>query len=139
MKGVIHSMMLHIILIYSWLYSLIEKVEIWMIKFVWSRNITIRKMVTVSWDSVCTPASEGGIGIRNLSKLNEASGLKLCWELLHSNEHWETMISYRVLRMSKTNSHHIYSSIWSSIKHKFQMILNNSSWLLGDGLRFISR
>lgn len=90
-------------------------------------------MVIVSWDKVCTPSSKGHLSIRNLSKLNGASNLNLCWELLHSNDHWETLIRHRVLRKRKTIGHHTYSSIWSCMKHKFQMVLDNSSWLLGDG------
>jgi len=33
----------------------------------------------------------------------------------------------------KVIQHHIYSSIWSSIKEEFFVILDNSTWLLGNG------
>jgi len=30
-------------------------------------------------------------------------------------------------------SHHIFSSIWSGLKNEFKVILNNASWLIGNG------
>jgi hypothetical protein len=38
-----------------------------------------------------------------------------------------------VLRKRRAIHHHIFSSIWSSIKDEFDVIINNSFWLLGDG------
>jgi ribonuclease HI len=38
-----------------------------------------------------------------------------------------------VLRGRRVISHHIYSSIWSSIKSEFVDILMNSGWLVGNG------
>jgi hypothetical protein len=38
-----------------------------------------------------------------------------------------------VFRKGKSIQHHIYSSIWSSIKDEFEVIRNNSFWLLGNG------
>jgi ribonuclease HI len=39
----------------------------------------------------------------------------------------------RVLRSRRTINHHIYSSLWSSIKNEFATVRDNSAWLLGDG------
>jgi len=35
---------------------------------------------------VFSPVKEGGLGLRSLAKINEASNLKLGWELLHSKD-----------------------------------------------------
>jgi hypothetical protein len=37
------------------------------------------------------------------------------------------------MRRRRVISHHIASSIWSSIKSEFNIMLENSNWLLGDG------
>jgi len=37
------------------------------------------------------------------------------------------------MRNRKVIAHHISSSIWSSIKSEYSVILNHSSWLLGNG------
>jgi hypothetical protein len=49
--------------------------------FIWSVDVTQSKLVTVAWHIVCSSFSEGGLGIRSLSKLNQANNLKFCWEL----------------------------------------------------------
>lgn len=46
--------------------------------FIWSGDINQRKLVTVAWHKVCKPYKERGLGIRNLSDINEAGNLKLC-------------------------------------------------------------
>lgn len=48
--------------------------------------------------------------------LNEASNIKLCWDFLHSVGPWTLFLKSKVLRSTRTIGHHIYSSIWSSIK-----------------------
>ncbi|GAU12290.1 hypothetical protein TSUD_141980 [Trifolium subterraneum] len=39
----------------------------------------------------------------------------------------------RVLRENKSINHHIYSSLWSSCKDEFATLMENSTWLLGNG------
>jgi sarcosine oxidase gamma subunit len=42
-------------------------------------------------------------------------------------------LSDRVVRGSRTIQHHIFSSIWSSIKDEFEVIIENTFWLLSNG------
>jgi len=132
-KSVIQSMLIHCLSIYSWPVSLIKDVERWIRNFLWSGDIHQKKLVTVAWHKVCKPIKEGGLGIRNLSTINEAGNLKLCWDITQSDLQWATFLRSRVLRNTKPISHHISSSIWCSAKHKLPTILNNSSWQLGNG------
>ncbi|GAU35456.1 hypothetical protein TSUD_364120 [Trifolium subterraneum] len=76
----------------------------------------------VAWKKVCAPLDEGGLGLRSLTSINEASNLKLCWELMHSNEDWAVILRSRVFRDDKIINHHIYSSLWSSIKTENDVI-----------------
>ncbi|CAJ2651412.1 unnamed protein product [Trifolium pratense] len=87
----------------------------------------------MAWHKVCTPFNEGGLGIRSLSKVNEAANLKLCWELMQSDMQWAKFLRFRVLNGTKPISYHIFSSVWSSVKHKLTEIISNSSWQLGNG------
>jgi hypothetical protein len=131
--SVIQGMMVHTISIYSWPSSLIKNIEKWMRNFLWSGDVNKRKLVTVAWHKVCTPFLEGGLGIRSLSKLNEAANLKTCWELLQSDMQWAKFLRSRILKGPIPISYHISSSIWSSVKHKFHEICSNSSWQVGNG------
>lgn len=128
-------MLLHSILIYSLHIGLLKQVEKWTINFIWSGDITKRKLMTISWSKMCKPINEGGFCIRNVSKFNEASDMKLGWDILYSHDAWAIILRHMVVRQKKTITYHIYSSIWSSIKHNFQTPMDNSSWLLGDGAK----
>ena len=132
-KSVIHNMLLHCITIYSWPVNLIKDLESWMRNFIWSGDVEKRKLVTVAWHKVCTPTKEGDLGIRSLSKINEGANLKLCREMMQSNLPWAQFLRNRVLKNLTPIRYHISSSIWNGIKHKFNEVLHNSSWLLGNG------
>ena len=132
-KSVINNMLLHTMAVYSWPISLLREIERWIKNFIWSGDKDKRKLVIVSWKKVCSDLFEGGLGIKSLICLNEATKLKLCWDMLHSNEQWASLIRSRAIRGKSCISHHIYSSIWSGIKGEYQVIMNNSNWLLGDG------
>jgi hypothetical protein len=69
-------MMMYSISVYSWPSSLIKDLEKWIRNFLWSGDVNKKKLVTVAWHKVCTPFHEGGLGIRSLSKVNEAANLK---------------------------------------------------------------
>lgn len=71
-------MITHSIGVYSWPVSLLKLVESAYRNFIWSGNSSQRKMVTVSWKKFYQPKALGGLRIRSLTCLNEASNLKLC-------------------------------------------------------------
>jgi hypothetical protein len=39
----------------------------------------------------------------------------------------------RVFRGKRPIQHHIFSSLWCSIKEEFSVVSDNSNWLIGDG------
>jgi hypothetical protein len=92
-----------------------------------------RKLITVSWKKVYRPLSQGGLSLRSLKNLNSSTKLNLIWKTLHSQEDWALLLKDRVLRNSKPIKHHIYSSLWSSMKEEFKDMNNNTLWLLGNG------
>jgi ribonuclease HI len=133
-KSVIHSMLVYSISIYAWPVSLLKDLERWIKNFIWAGDINQRKIVTVAWKKVCKPFDQGGLGIRSLIALNEASNLKLCWDLLQSQEHWAILLRSRVIRGDNCIHHHIFSSIWSSIKSEFNTIKENAGFVIGTGV-----
>jgi len=132
-KSVVQSMLLHTMNIYSWPVSLLKDIERWMKFFIWSGDINKRKLVTVALKKVCANFEKGGLNVRSLIALNEATNIKLCWDLLQSQEQWAQIIRSRVLRGNNCIRHHVFSSIWSSAKNEFNIIKDNSNWLVGNG------
>jgi hypothetical protein len=132
-RSVVQSMLIYSISIYSWPAALLKDIEKCMRNFIWSDDIDKRKLVTTSWKKICLPFVQGGLNLRSLSNLNKATNLKLCWSLMTSNSAWARLLKERVFRSHKVIHHHIYSSLWSSIKEEFGTILDNSIWLIGNG------
>jgi hypothetical protein len=71
--------------------------ERWIKNFIWSSDIYQRKLVTVAWKIFCKPLDDGGLGIRSLLTLNEASNFKLCWDCVVSTENWATLLRARTI------------------------------------------
>ena len=40
--------------------------------FLWGGDSEVAKIAWVNWDTICLPKNKGGLGIKNLSKFNEA-------------------------------------------------------------------
>jgi ribonuclease HI len=52
---------------------------------------------------------------------------------LNSEKAWAKLLRDRVVKNGRIIQYHIYSSLWSSIKDEYPVILENSIWLLGKG------
>jgi len=132
-KSMVTGMLTHTRAIYSWPISLLKDLEKCIKKIIWSGDTTKRKLVTVAWKKICSPYEEGGLGILSLICLNEAFNLKLCWDMLNSDEDWAILLKSRAIRRNKPIKHHIFSSTWTNIKAEYLVIVENSSWLIGNG------
>jgi ribonuclease HI len=132
-QSVIHGMLLYSFRIYSWPRSLIKHLDSCIRNFVWSGNIDTKKLVTLSWDKVCSPISSGGLGLRRLKDMNKAGCIKLLWELIKSGKQWATTLRSRFFRNSSPITHAVSSSIWSSLKGYLPLLHDHSIWRVGDG------
>jgi ribonuclease HI len=126
-------MLTYSISVYSWPVSLLKDLEKCIRNFIWSGDIEKRKLVTISWHKMCRPLAQGGLNLRSLTSLNTATNLKLCWSLFNDDSSWAKLLRDRVFRKRNIIQHHIFSSIWSSIKEEFAVIRENSVWILGNG------
>lgn len=128
-KSIIHGM-----LVYSfWPISLLKNIDLWFRNFIWSGDVGIHKIVTVSWSKVCSPIKEGGLGVRSTRKLNEAGILKLSWDLVSSKNQWANFLKARCFENRRLASHYISSFIWHGIKGSIHEVFPNYCWHLGDG------
>lgn len=97
--------------VYAWSVYLVRDLECTARNFNWSGEMTKIKMVDVSWKNICKPFTEGGLGLRYLVTLNEATNLKLCWDLFNSEKPLAMLLKHWVLRKNKAIEHNIFSSI----------------------------
>lgn len=100
-NSVISGMLLYSFNIYLWPVSLIKTVDRWIKNFVWSGDVSVKKVVTVTWSKVCSPIYEGGLGLRSIRAINRAALLKLSWELISSKESWAVFLKAKFFRHKK--------------------------------------
>jgi hypothetical protein len=53
--------------------------------------------------------------------------------MLNSKASWAMLLKDRVFKKGRVIRHHIFSSIWGSIKDDMHVVLDNSAWLVGNG------
>ena len=63
--------------------SVLKGMEIFFSNFFWNN-----KMHGWKWEAICRPKEEGGVGIRKLCDINQASRVRLIWRLLTSSSLW---------------------------------------------------
>lgn len=80
-KAITHTMINYTINNYSWLIALLRKIKQACKNFIWYGDTHSRKLFIVSRKKTCHPYPKGGMGLRSLVRLNEATNLKLMWIL----------------------------------------------------------
>ena len=60
--------------------AIVKELERMFSNFLWHRN-----MHSWKWDSIYRPKPEGGLGIRRVSHINNASGIRLAWRMCTSS------------------------------------------------------
>ncbi|KAL9293603.1 putative RNA-directed DNA polymerase [Arabidopsis thaliana] len=67
--------------------------------FLWSGPTLNPKKAKVAWSEVCTPKSEGGLGLRSLEEANKVCVLKLIWRLLSAKDSlWVDWVNRHLIR-----------------------------------------
>ena len=100
--------------------SLCKELEIIIRKFWWGGDDRRHKIHWVNWERLCKPKFGGGMGFRNIKKINEALLAKQFWRLLNNS----STLAYKVFQHSFFKDGNILnlndwakgSYAWNSIK-----------------------
>lgn len=87
----------------------------------------------VTWKNCCRDVKDGGLSIRSLRTLNEASDLKQCWSVLNDHEDWARILRIRVFKRDRHVKCHVFSPIWTGSKAHQEVVKNNSIWMVDNG------
>ena len=109
--------------------------------FLWGGGNLERKPHLVNWKTVCSEKNKGGLGVRNLSKLNQALLCKWCWQFANERDPlWRMVIS---IKFGEENGGWNTSDIrggygtglWKDIIKEWLTLSQNTSFSLGNGRR----
>ena len=73
----------------DWVYSfkipksVVQEMERMFSNFIWRGE-----MHAWNWQDICRPKAEGGMGIRRINDINNASGIRLVWRLSAVDSLW---------------------------------------------------
>ena len=84
-------------------------------KFLWGWGTKGRKIAWCSWENICKPKEEGGLGIRRIDLFNKALLTKRIWRMRYPKVGlWKDVLElkYGSGRMLNTSDRNKYKSRW---------------------------
>ena len=108
--------------------------------FIWGSSEGNRKQHLVSWDVICKPKREGGLGIRLAKEMNIALLAKLGWRLLNTEDALWVKILRKKFKVGELYDptwligQGTWSPTWRSIAVGIRdVIVPGTRWILGNG------
>lgn len=106
--------------------------------FIWGSTTDRRKCHLISWDTICSPKEEGGLGFKTLQVINRAYMIKLAWMMAKDDKCLWTKVfraKYNFSPYVKANPQAKPSSspTWKSICKEWPLAELGMSWDVGNG------
>ncbi|XP_024632876.1 uncharacterized protein [Medicago truncatula] len=132
-KSIIHGMLVYSFHIYRWPISLLKMLDRWIKNFVWSGDISTRKVCTVSWNQVCLPWEFGGLDLKSTRTINSSLLLHRSWCLFTQDSQCSRLFQQRFLSYGLPRTRYFKSSIWPGVSEFLNVVTENSVWIIGNG------
>ncbi|KAK3183221.1 hypothetical protein Dsin_030507 [Dipteronia sinensis] len=107
--------------------------------FLWGHTLDKKTVHLISWDIVCMPKRNGGLGIKKMKGMNQALLAKIEWRLLHNeDEFWCKLFKHKYFHnKSLLDINHTRcgpcSSTWKCIIHGVKLLTKGLKWRIGKG------
>jgi hypothetical protein len=115
-KLIVHGMLVYSFHIYCWSIRLLKMLDRWIKKFNWSGDIYSHKICTVSWNQVCLPWENGGLGLKSTHSINSTLLLHLSWTIFTQDSECSRMFQQRFLSHGLPSNRYFKSSIWPGVR-----------------------
>jgi exonuclease III len=108
--------------------------------FLWHGLNKDKKIALVSWETICKPKAQGGLGIRDPSTMNRVLSAKIWWRWLKNpTDLWAKL--WRKKYASNTAENNLIrwngdttgSLIWTAAKQNRQLVTQHAFWEIGNG------
>jgi hypothetical protein len=109
--------------------------------FLWGGLGEEFKYHLVSWSIVCSPISEGGLGIKNLRIFNQTLLGKWLWHYAHEREAlWRSVVDAKYgsswASWSSLDPHESHGvGLWKNIRKGWSLFSSHTRFILGNGSR----
>jgi hypothetical protein len=109
--------------------------------FLWGSTNEVTKFHLVKWSSVCSPMKDGGLGIRNLRRFNQALLGKWLWRYATEREaYWRKVVEIKYGSMegdwcTKQVERPFGVGVWKHIRRGWELFSKFIRFEVGDGTR----
>ena len=103
--------------------------------YLWGETET-KRVHLVSWDRVCQPKLNGGLGLRPAKDTNNAFLMKLSWEMVSNSQAlWVEILKSKYGECSERAQ---ASCLWKAIQKRKDQVRKSATWMIGmaDRLNF---
>ena len=131
-KEVLHDMLSYLIFSFRMPQSVVTELEM-----IFSNFICGGKMHIWNWKEICRPKTEGGLGIRRISDINMAYGIRLVWRICSVNSIWPNWMKVNYLKnshLAQAKASITDSHTWKWICHARSLALQHMPRKLGNGV-----
>ncbi|XP_075670206.1 putative mitochondrial protein AtMg00310 [Castanea sativa] len=136
-KVVVQAIPTYMMLCFKLLKGLINEIEGLIRKFGWGYRREQKRIHWVSWEKLCLPKSEGGMGFRELSRFDDSLLAKQVWRLKKN----EDTLFHKVFKANffpscsimEANSLSKGSYAWKTITQAKRVVELGLVWQVGDG------
>lgn len=136
-RSVLHSIQTFWSSVFTLPVSVLNSIEKILRQFLWKGSTLGNGGSKVSWDDICLPKKEGGLGIRKLRDCNKASMMKHIWILFTNKESlWCRWIHSNFLKRNnfwKASPPKICSWAWKKILQLRSDSRLSFIWKIGNG------
>jgi hypothetical protein len=108
--------------------------------FFWHGLNTGKKMALVSWDKLCCPKEQGGLGLRDPFIMNKVLSAKIWWRWLkHPKDLWARLWRKKYTPnvaerdLIRWNGDNPGSLIWTAAKQNRQLVTRHAFWEIRNG------
>jgi exonuclease III len=108
--------------------------------FLWQGFNTGKKIALVSWDKICRPKAQGGLGLRDPSIMNKILSAKIWWRWLKNPRDlwarlWRKKYAPTVAEKNliRWNGDTPGSLVWTTAKQNRHLITQHAFWEVRDG------
>nr|KYP77075.1 Putative ribonuclease H protein At1g65750 [Cajanus cajan] len=107
--------------------------------FIWGQDSGKRRIHALTWETLCKPKDDGGLGLRESRKVNTAFMMKNCWALCSQPEKlWVRVVRAKYAcgdeSIPVVNKRSVASNFWRGICPAWVEVQPQIAWNVRDGL-----